>query len=109
LFGPQRAEIAEIETTIAEAEMIVKVARGDISAHSGLQPQQFEQFAEPIETKADAPWLRRDKNQAGDEQIIVVDLQRTGRPASADEIRDGKYYKDYAEYLADQRREPPLK
>ena len=46
--------------------------------------------------------MRCDKNQAGDEQIIVVDLERhTGRPARVDEIRDGKYYKDYAEYLAD--------
>ena len=29
-----------METTIADAEMIVNVARGDILARSGLQPQR---------------------------------------------------------------------
>lgn len=33
LFGPQ---LAEIETTIAEAELIANVARGDISRRSGV-------------------------------------------------------------------------
>lgn len=102
LFGPQLAEIDGLETEISEASMIADTARVDIADRAGLPPPQFAKIFEAIETKTNAPWLRRDKNQAGVEQIIVVDLElNKGRPASADEIRDGKFYKDHAEYLAD--------
>ncbi len=73
-----------------------------MAVRSGLQTHQFEQFVKPIETKVNAPWLRQEKNHAGEERIIVVDLERhTGRPATPDEIRDGKFYKDHAEFLQD--------
>jgi hypothetical protein len=64
LFGPQLGEIAEIDTAIADAEMIERGPRGHFGC-SGLQPQQFEQVAKPIESKANGPWIRRDKIQAG--------------------------------------------
>jgi hypothetical protein len=98
LFGPQLAEIDELEKTVTEANMIADLARNDLQLHSGLDRRVFEEFVKPVETKAATHWLRKD----ADGTIRVIDLEkRVGRVATEREILDGKYYRDHAEYLAD--------
>jgi hypothetical protein len=103
LFAPQLAEIDALEQTVAEAMSIVNVARNDLKAHSGFEQQSaFEEFVKPIEARQGAPWLQRYKPLLGDEEIRVVDLEaNVARIATPDQIRDGKFYKDYEEYRAD--------
>jgi hypothetical protein len=55
----------------------------------------------PITTRQIAPWLVKN----GD-SVVRVRPEKFGtpelnQPATEDEIRDGKFYKDQAEYLAD--------
>jgi hypothetical protein len=98
LFGPQLAEIAELEKTIAEAFSIANIGRNDLQLHSGMDRRVFEEFVRPIELKTATHWLRKD----ADGTIRVIDLEkRVGRVATEREILDGKYYKDHAEFLAD--------
>jgi hypothetical protein len=98
LFGPQLAEIAELEKTIAEAFSIANIGRNDLQLHSGMDRRVFEEFARPIELKTATHWLRKD----ADGTIRVIDLENhLARVATEREILDGKFYKDHAEYLAD--------
>jgi hypothetical protein len=102
LFAPQFAEIEELEKTIAEANMIADIARVDLQSNSGMDSRVFAEFVKPVESKANAPWLRRDKDFDGNDRIIVVDVQNhRGRVATEREILDGKYYPDLAAYQAD--------
>jgi hypothetical protein len=101
LFAPQLAEIDAMEKTIAEANMIADIARVDLQSNSGMDSRVFAEFVKPVESKANAPWLRKDKDWDGNERIIVIDLQNhRGRVATEDEIRDGVFFKDLAEYQA---------
>jgi hypothetical protein len=102
LFGPQLAEIDELEKTVAEANAIADVARNDLKHHSQMDDRIFAEFAKPVEAKQAAPWLKRDKDAEGREVIRALDLEAgVARIATPDQIRDGKFYKDHAEYLAD--------
>jgi hypothetical protein len=103
MFGRELAEIAEIEKVVAEANMIADIARGDLKLHSGMDDQRvFEEFVKPIETKANAPWLRKDKDWGGDERVFVIDVQNhRSHVATEREILDGKFYASHEEYLAD--------
>jgi hypothetical protein len=101
LFAPQLAEIAAMEETIGQANDIANVAHNDLKLHSGMDDRAFTEFVRPIELKTATHWLRKD----ADGTIRVIDLLAPGGPvgriATADEQRDGKYYRDHAEYLAD--------
>jgi hypothetical protein len=44
LFGPQLAEISELEKTVAEARMIVDLARVDLQSSSGMEPAVFAEI-----------------------------------------------------------------
>jgi hypothetical protein len=102
LQGPLLDAIAERESTLSDAAMIVAVARVDIQGNSGLEIRDFEALAAPIESKVGAPWLKRFKDAEGNEIIHVVDLEaHVARVATPDQVRDGKFYVDHAEYLAD--------
>jgi hypothetical protein len=102
LFAPQLAEIDSLESEIAEARAITDVARNDLQSSSGLDRRVFEELVKPVEAKQGAPWLKRDKDSAGNEIIRVVDLEaHVARVATPDQVRDGKFYADHAEYLAD--------
>jgi hypothetical protein len=103
LFAPQLAEIDAMEKTIAEANMIADVARGDLKLHSGIEDQRvFEEFVKPIELKTATHWLKLMKDANGIERPHVIDTAaHRAHIASEREILDGKYYKDHAEYLAD--------
>jgi hypothetical protein len=100
--GPLLDQIAERDSTEREARMIPTVVRNDIASDSGLSRDDFEAFAKPIETRQNAPWLKRSNDAAGKEIIVVIDVgSHTAPIATADQVRDGKFYKDHAEYLAD--------
>jgi hypothetical protein len=102
--GPLLDTIAERESTESEAAMVPAVARVDIQDASGLESADFEAVAKPVESKAGAPWLKR-YTENGVEVIRVVDFEAPGGPvgriATEEEKRDGKYYRDHSEYLAD--------
>jgi hypothetical protein len=101
LFAPQLAEIGEMEKIISEANMIADIARVDLQSNSGMDSRVFAEFVKPVENKANAPWLRHDKDWDGHDRIIVVDVENhRGRVATPDEVRDGVFFKDLAEYQA---------
>jgi hypothetical protein len=104
LHGPLMDTIAERDSTEIEAGMIPAVARVDIQDASGLESKDFEAIAKKIESKVGALWLKR-FIEDGREVIRVVDLENREGPvariATPDEMRDGKFYKDHAEYQAD--------
>jgi hypothetical protein len=81
--------------------MVANVLRGDIAADSGLENREFEAEVKHVESGINAPWLRKDKDFDGNERIIVIDVENhRGRVATPDEIRDGVFFKDLAEYQA---------
>ncbi|WP_299806684.1 hypothetical protein [Tardiphaga sp.] len=103
LFGPQLAEIAELESTLNEAAGIAAVARNDLQTKAGMPQLEFDAFATPIEQKLRAPWLVK---MGDDQPVLVVQYEKKGstdlhRHATPDEIRDGKFYASEAEYLAE--------
>lgn len=108
LFAPQLAEVRALESSIAEAKAIIDVARNDLRQTSGLNDLAFEYVAGPIETKQNAPWLLKSKKGFGADvvdSVRVVELNgddATYREATADDLRDGVYYKDATEYKAAQ-------
>jgi hypothetical protein len=104
--GPLIDTIAERDGVESQAKMILDVARNDLKMHSGLEDRAFADVAKPIESKVGAHWLKKSTDLNGNERIVVLDLAPlpgapTSRWATPDEIRDGKFYKDHAEYLAD--------
>jgi hypothetical protein len=102
MFGRELEEIAELEKVVAEANMVADIARNDLQLHSEMEPRVFNEFVKPVENKANAPWLKRDKNAAGEDVIRVIDVGNHLAPiATPDQVRDGKFYRDHTEYLAD--------
>jgi hypothetical protein len=101
LFGPQLKEIEALQAVVDEASAAATIARGDLRSVTALDEREFESLVGPIENKKAAPWLVK----RGD-RIIRVRPERVGTgelnmPATEDEIRDGKFYANEAEYLAD--------
>jgi hypothetical protein len=101
LYGPQQAEISELENTIAEANMIFDVALGQLKLHSAMDDRDFNDFVAPIMSRRDAPWLVRH----GDGPVMRVRPELAGtpqlhQPATAEEIADGIFFKDEAEFRA---------
>jgi hypothetical protein len=102
MFGRELEEIAALEQTVSEANMIADLARNDLKLHSGVEDQRlFEEFVRPVEAKANAPWLRK-YIEDGVEVVRVVDLEtHRARVATEREILDGKYYENFEQYQAD--------
>jgi hypothetical protein len=103
MFAPQLAEIDELEKTVSEANMIADIARNDLKLHSGIEDQRvFEEFVKPVEAKQNAVWLKRDTDLKGNAIVRVFDpANHTAFPiATADQVRDGVFFKDFAEYEA---------
>lgn len=101
LYGPQQAEISELQNVIAEANMIFDVALGQLKLHSAMDDRDFNDFVAPIMSRRDAPWLVRH----GDGPVMRVRPEFTGtpqlhQPATAEEIADGIFFKDEAEFRA---------
>jgi len=93
LFAPQLAEIDAMEETIAQANMIADIARNDLQLHSGMEPRAFGEFVKPVETKANAPWLRRSTDFNGKEIVVVIDTGGgPAKVATPDQVRDGLFF-----------------
>jgi hypothetical protein len=100
LFGSERAEIAELEATIAEANSIFDLALVDLKLHSEMDDRTFTGFVNPIMNRKNAPWLVKN----GD-AVMRVRPEKKGtpelhQPATPDEISDGVFFKDEAEFRA---------
>ena len=75
--GPEIAEIVELEEAIAAAESAVETGRDEVRLEAGVfDERKFNELAAPIEKKSDAPWLKKRKTSSGDEETIVVDLEK---------------------------------
>jgi hypothetical protein len=81
-FGPEIAEISEIEQAIEAAESTVEAARFEVAREAGIvEMAKFEELAAPIEAREQVPWLRGGR---------VVDLERgVERAPTADELANG--------------------
>jgi len=109
MHGPLMQELQALDEEIDGARAVLDVARNDVKAELGVADGVFEEFAKPIEKRLNAPWLKRIKDSSGAERIHRItaadpDFDKTSsgsRLATPDEIRDGKFYADHAEFLAD--------
>jgi hypothetical protein len=99
LNGPVLDTIAERENTLEEVAMIVAVARVDIQGASGLDSQNFEAVAQPIETRVGAPWLMED----GKTICEIVNGKAEYHLGSPDELRDAVKFENEAAFLASRR------
>jgi hypothetical protein len=97
LYGPQLAEITELETTIADANMIFDLALNDLKLHSEMDDRAFAEFSKPIMNRRGAPWKMNDGK-------TICEIGSDGKAAyhlgSEDELRDAVAYPDEAAYLA---------
>ena len=97
LFKPQIAEGEEIDTHIVEAEAALLIARRDVYRSSEMNEVDFNKLADQIAKKRNAPWLKR----IG-ENVVVIPPEGGPAPlATADDLRDGKFYQSFEEYRAD--------
>jgi hypothetical protein len=102
LFKTEIAEGEALDTEIAEAEAALTVAKQDLARSSGLLEHEFEKVATEVNAKKAAPWLRRTTDIEGNAMVVVVPLKGgSGRIAGPEDLREGKYYQNLAEYQAD--------
>jgi hypothetical protein len=101
LFAAESAQAEALGDEIAEADAILTLAKQDIATASGLQPYEFTKLVEEVDSKRDAVWLRKERNERGESVVIVVPIAGgPARLATADEQRDGQYFNSLAEYRA---------
>jgi hypothetical protein len=96
LYGPQLAEIEELETTIAEASGIFDLALVDMKLHSEMDDRTFTEFTAPIMNRKNAAWKMKD----GKTICEWVNGKATYHQGSEDELRDAVDYPNEAAYLA---------
>jgi hypothetical protein len=102
LYARESFEIEALSDQIAEAESGLQVAKDDIKRAAALPEHEFAKISTEVAEKRNAVWLKRFKRDDGSEYLVVVPLQGGGaRPATSDDIRDGKEYASYGEYQAD--------
>jgi hypothetical protein len=94
-------DIEALQAAVSAAETAAVVAKNEMARITGFEPRQFAEIFVPIENKERAPWLLKG---GADEPPLVCTVQQDGtalyRPATADEIREGVYFKDLEEYRA---------
>ena len=89
-------QLIELEQAIEVAGGATETARAEIRDDVGVQdPHEFDRLAAPYEAKAGPiPWLRKDGNTTK-----VVDMNtRTLREPSPEELADGAYFQNLAEF-----------
>jgi hypothetical protein len=102
LFSAQIAQGEELDQQIEEANAGLQTARQDLAKSSGLLDHEFDALATSVESKRNAPWLKKSTDAQGNVTVEVVPLQGgAARIAGFEDLRDGKYYRDFAEYQAD--------
>ena len=97
LFGPQLAEITELEGVVGEAEMIFDLALNDLKLHSQMDDQAFREFSTPIMNRKNAPWLLSDGKTVCE---VLPNGEATYHAGTPDELRDGVQFPDLQAYLA---------
>jgi hypothetical protein len=102
-YGPELAELTQIEEAIAAAESTVEIGRDELRLEiGGLSVDKFNALAAPIEARHAAPWLRR---RGG--EVHVVDLEkRVERQPTADELATGIFAATHDEYMNEQATVP---
>jgi len=101
LFPQEHLQVEDLQEKIASANAAREVAHGDLLRESGLQPHQFLKLVDEVYSKRGAIWLRREIRNGEARTIVIPPRGGPSRPATPDEIRDGKFYRDFAEYQAD--------
>ena len=96
-FGRELEEIKALEAVVSEAEAVASIALDEMQAITGLEPKAFREAVRPVLEKVRAPWLVGDRTSP---QVVILQPDGTAsyRPASEDEKRDGRYFKDLDEY-----------
>jgi hypothetical protein len=97
------AQSEELNAQIAEAEAGFEVARGDVHRAASLPKHEFDALLEEVHSKRNPVWLKRDTDANGNEAVYVAwPLEgNVRRRATPDDMFNGKYYRDFAEYQAD--------
>jgi hypothetical protein len=94
--GKAMDELAELEEAIAIAESAVETGRDEVREQAGVDAATFNAAAAPFEGQKETPWLRRQG-----EAVNVVDLGKgVLRPPTNEDLANGKFFKDKAEYDA---------
>jgi hypothetical protein len=102
LFTQESFQVEALTEQIKEAESAMQLARDDVGRAAGMPAHEFTRISDEIATKRNAPWLQRRKRDDGSEYVVVVPLQGGGaKIADETAIREGKFYRDFAEYQAD--------
>jgi hypothetical protein len=92
-------ELQQLEQGIEIAADANDAAFEEFRFESG-DMQRFDSEVSGIKAETKVHWLKNDKS-TGVERTIVVDLEnRSSHKASEDEIANGRFFKDYDEYVA---------
>jgi hypothetical protein len=100
LFGPQQAEIEALEETIKQANMIADLAHNDLKLHSEMDDRAFTEFVRPIENRQGAPWLVKHGDTVTRVRPELRGTPGLHQPATPEEIANGVFFKDEAEFRA---------
>jgi hypothetical protein len=96
LHGPAIAEISALESEVAEANVAVHLAHGDMQRATGLNEKNFADVVG--KSLHEVPWLLR---EAGGRVLVVRPGEGIYPEATADDIARGKFYANMQEYQQD--------
>jgi hypothetical protein len=98
-LGASFAELKELERAIEAAESAVEAGRDEVRLEAGVfDPHKFDQLAAPVEAKANAPWLKKFRENGEDvvRKIEIPEGQKFGSAplATPEEIANGIFADD---------------
>jgi len=101
--GDKIAELQTLERAIEAAESAVEAGREEIRLESGVfDPHKFNELAAPAEAKANAPWLKKFRENGTDvvRRIEIPEGQKTGSAplATPEDIERGVFADDAETY-----------
>jgi hypothetical protein len=104
-YGPELAEITQIEEAISAAESTVEIGRDELRLEvGGLSVDDFNTLAATIEAKQPkVPWLRKFKDAGGAEVVRVITPEKgnhTPQIATPEQIAAGSFFENYDAYVA---------
>jgi hypothetical protein len=101
--GDKIAELKELERAIEVAESAVEAGRDEVRLESAVfDPHKFNELAAPAEAKANAPWLKKFRENGTDvvRRIEIPEGQKTGSAplATPEDIERGVFADDAETY-----------
>jgi len=101
--GDKIAELQTLERAIEAAESAVETARDEVRLEAKVfDPHKFNQLAAPAEAKANAPWLKKFRENGTDvvRRIEIPEGQKTGSAplATPEDIERGVFADDAETY-----------